>query len=183
MKTLNKIVLFVFTVALLSNCTQHRYGHITGFQLNKHKSDEKVKHSGHYVKRSESKVANFIANLNDSMDQNAKALIDPQFVETSNVTDVASVLENEKIAKISADKVTALPIINTIVKQTTPKQLLKKAKKVADKQTNSLLYWILVIILILLILTLLRTVLGNQLYGLLILVVLIALVGHLLGIW
>jgi hypothetical protein len=182
MKVFNKIALVLFVFAMLTGCTQRKYGHITGFQLKQKAKTEKVTRSSHYV-------SNKVVRPNTAKSVELETPISNS--DVALLTNIPSV--TEEVATSSKLDVNEshnasrefIPTIKGLQRTVAPKNIVKKVKNEVGKKTKAggLIYWILVLVLILLLLAVLESVLGKGLTRLLILIVLIAFVGHLIGIW
>ena len=189
MKHFNKFLVAFLIVGLLSSCTQRRYGHITGFQLNKKAKTEKTIRSGHYVSNTKT--------ITSDVDEVVPTYPIEKSVSDKSITTKSKLGDNNTVAKkVVRDFTTstkahnqneiAIPgVIKQVKDLTAPQGVVKKVKKAVSKKTKAggLIYWILVLILLILIISLLEAILGQWLTRLLILIVLLAFVGHLLGLW
>ncbi len=191
-------VLGLAVVFVFSACSKRQYAHLTGINIGQ-KAKTPVK-SGHYVNTDKihksfavenENTNNPSAELTYTSNRNEWSSIDSALLFRSIDTDAllapapGFVAPKKRVKPIREVAVPAPYRHNPLKIRKQAKQLEKQLRPEKEKSSKDggLLYWILVVILILLILTLLKTILGPQLYGLLILVVLIALIGHLLGLW
>ncbi len=186
MKIVNKIILVLTVVAMMSSCTQRRYGHITGFQLKKNTPIEKVtERKGHYVSPVE-QIAEVASDDVIPSITNEK-VITPEVKNTTirTISSPSSTLLNQSRFATEWEETMANPVIAKTTNTLKPQNIVKKVKSKVGKKTKAggLIYWILVVILVILIVSLLNKVLGTTLTGIIITVVLIAFVGHLLGLW
>ncbi len=187
MKNLARISCILLIVTFLASCTQRRYSNLTVFKwhpgANKVKEKAKEKTFVDYQVeelRVKSRTESIEApiELNQTvveMEQVPQRVFTPLAIEGSksklkDAREVLPVMRNLKTAKKMVEKVKRLKSDNI------------NSPNEKDDEIAGLIYWILVVILILLVLTLLRHLLG-PLYGVFILIVLIALLGHILGIW
>ncbi|GEM_PF-2487595 len=184
MKNLNKILVAFLIIGFLSSCTQRRYSHVTGFQLNKKAKTEKTFRSGHYVTADKTSVAA------DVVEEQAAVTFNTETIDLSStqVTTPQVFKKRNKSLKsaISVEEAKSLPKMLSEVNQVTaPQNVYKKVEKAVAKKTKAggLIYWILVLILVILIVSLLETVLGTGLTRILITIALIAFIGHLIGLW
>ena len=187
MKIVHRILLILVVIATLSSCTQRRYGHITGFQLKKNTKTEKVTaRKGHYVNPSVETIQEEISAISEN---DIPASIES--VQKSNDITVASFSKNEESSNMSnrfkkkAELAEPLPGLAKVANTLKPKNIVKEVKSKVGKKTKAggLIYWILVLILLVLIVSLLESVLGTALTRIIITIILIAFIGHLIGLW
>jgi hypothetical protein len=185
-RILNRIFVVLVVVGLLSSCTQRRYGHVTGFQLNNKTKIEKAKHTGHFVKQ-EKPTTNIAvdATVDVSNTLNSETI---EFSKETKKIDLKRFISASKVQNVGENESSIVPEVPAFVKVQqviAPKNVFNKVKSEVGKKTKAggLIYWILVLILLLLIIALLENILGQNLTRLLILVLLLAFVGHLIGIW
>jgi hypothetical protein len=189
-------VLGLAVVFVFSACSKRQYAHLTGINIGQ-KAKTPVK-SGHYVNTNkvENEVNSDASITSTSGESVSKPNTNDWYIDSAELMkhiDKEALLAKAPVNVSQTKKVKAIREIAVPAPyRHNPLKIRKQAKELRqqfrpEKEKSSkdggLLYWILVVLLILLLLTLLRTILGPQLYGLLILVVLIALIGHLLGLW
>ncbi|MFT5512917.1 MAG: hypothetical protein ACI8SE_001316 [Bacteroidia bacterium] len=186
MRIVNRILIVLFVVGLFSSCTQRKYGHVTGFQLNNKTKTEKTTHSGHFVKQ-EKPTTNIAsdATVDVSNTLNSETF---EFSKETKKIDLKRFISALKVQCVEENESSVVPEVPAFVKVqqvVAPKNVFNKVKTEVGKKTKAggLIYWILVLILLLLIVALLESILGKNLTRLLILVLLLAFVGHLLGLW
>lgn len=186
MKIVNRIITLLVVVGLMTGCTQRRYSHVTGFQLNNKSKTEKTVHSGHYVNRQNTKpAAPEFSEAAPSVATTEVAELSPRMKKRVVYKNVVKSLDVKKAQENEEVELAVLPDIANFQQSIAPKNIFNKVKSKVGKKTKDggLIYWILVLLLLILIITLLNKVLGPTLTGILILIVLIAFVGHLIGIW
>lgn len=190
MKIIHRILVVLVVIASLSSCTQRRYSHITGFQLKKKADTEKAVYSGHYVTSNPG-----IVNVEDNDAELTPIDVSYDVVEQT-VPPVSKEMTSSPFARKRVERwveksqvqeeYTANPVnVKNVAQALQPTNIAKKVSSKVAKKTKAggLIYWILVLILLLLIIALLESILGTALTRILILIVVIAFLGHLLGLW
>lgn len=187
MKIINKIFLVFAVVAIMTSCTQRKYGHITGLQFNKKASTEKLTtRKGHYVSPEVAVTQDELSTVEEELSHISTTL------NEGPVNDLTTI-KSERADKISTSETIqeqlvlpkSLEVVTKTANKLKPKNIANKVKSKVAKKTKAggLIYWILVLVLIILIVSLLESVLGTPLTRIIITVVLIAFLGHLLGLW
>jgi len=184
MENLNKILIAFLIVGFLSSCTQRRYSHVTGFQLNNKAKTAKTFRSGHYVATDKTTFHVDVVDAKRLVTDNSETIeVPPTQV---NAPQVFKKRNKSSKSTMSVNEVKSLPkLLKEVNQVTAPQNVYKKVKKGVAKKTKAggLIYWILVLILVILIVSLLETVLGTALTRIIITVALIAFIGHLIGLW
>jgi hypothetical protein len=190
-------------VSVLYSCSQRRYSNLTVFKhqpkmAKKERADRNIK------KKTKNLIAEIIADKdyanevkpnseNSSLltqdigqDISAGDIVKDALVSHSSQTNGLTAPESIKGGKRKTLTPKILAQAKKIrravreIKQAQKDQII--SKQAPEDEIANLIYWILVVVLVLLLLVLLKTILG-PLFEILVLAVLIALIGHLIGLW